>query len=64
MFQGAGKLYRSGKLFFEGRFENGLKHGHGGYKYENGDYFEGMYFKDEKRGHGAYHFSEGRVLES
>lgn len=42
---------------------NGKEHGHGIYKYDNGDIYEGEWKDNMRNGHGIYVFTEGDIYE-
>ncbi len=55
--------YHDGSVYEGGVNEEGLPHGHGIYKWVNGDVYEGEWKHGQRHGHGVCSFSSGNKYD-
>jgi hypothetical protein len=48
---------------YEGDYKDGKKHGHGIFRYANGNIYEGEFKDGKKHGHGIYRYANGGVYD-
>jgi hypothetical protein len=48
---------------YVGEWKDGKCHGHGIYKFENGDTYEGEWENDKRHGHGIMTYADGSVYD-
>ena len=62
---GYGKItYRGGTTYYEGQFIEGLKHGPGQEKSQDGSFYQGLFENDLKHGEGKLTLPDGRTIMS